>query len=81
MTLRCERFSLVVFIERYEIWRNMENGIAKGQPSAHNGPAEYGVNRDFIVKGIRRSWNTAMRRYGTIRILGLAMFEPVKVRI
>jgi hypothetical protein len=43
---------------------------------------EYGVNRDFIVKGIRSaSWYTAMRRYGAIRILGLAMFEPVKVRI
>ena len=44
--------------------------------------AEYGVNRDFIVKGIRAG--KLEYRNGVIwkiRILGLAMFEPVKVRI
>ena len=30
---------------------------------------EYGVDRDFIIQGIKAgSWNTAMDRYGEIRI-------------
>jgi len=36
--------------------QNTVNGLAKGQPSVMYGVnKEYGVSRDFIVKGIR-SW-------------------------